>query len=97
MQLLERNFRVEGIQEMKDRYAVAVMKDGMIIGHLPWKIFWSCSLFLRRGNSTTCVMGHRRYFSDLLQGGLEIPCVLMFEGKIKEILKIKKFLKKEVS
>ena len=83
----------------RDRYAVAIMKDGTIIGHLPWKISWPCSLFLRRGNSITCcVMGHRRYSSDLPQGGLEIPSVLMFEGEIKEITKInKKFVKKEVS
>ena len=57
----------------RDRYAVAVMKDGTIIGHLPRKISWQCSLFLRRGSSITCcVMEHRRYSSYLPQGGLEI-------------------------
>ena len=82
----------------RDRYAVAVMKDGTIIGHLPRKISRPCLLFLRRGNSITChVTGHRRYSSDLPQGGLEIPCILMFESKIKEITKIKKFVKKQVS
>ena len=32
-----------------DRYAVAVKKDGTIIGHLPRKVSRVCSLFLRRG------------------------------------------------
>ena len=74
----------------RDRYTVAVMKDETIIGHLPQKISRLCSLFLRRGNSITgCVMGHRRYSSDLPQGGLEISCVLMFEGKIKKFQKSK--------
>ena len=31
-----------------DRYAVAVKKDGTIIGHLPRKVSRVCSLFLRR-------------------------------------------------
>ena len=77
-----------------DRYAVAVVKDGVVIGHLPRTISRPCSLFLRRGNSIMCrVTGHRRYSADLPQGGLEIPCVLRFEGKLKEITKIKKFVK----
>ena len=38
--------------------------------------------FLRRGGSITSqVNGHRRYSSDLPQGGLEIPCVLTFSAK----------------
>ena len=69
-----------------DRYAVAVKKDGVIIGHLPRTISRACSLFLRRGSSITCrITAHRRYSADLPQGGLEIPCVLRFEGEVKEI------------
>ena len=81
----------------RDRYAVAVKKDGKIIGHLPRKISRPCSLFLRRGNEITCrVTGHRRYSIDLPQGGLEVPCVLRFEGQAKEIAKLKKFVKPEL-
>ena len=77
-----------------DRYAVAVKKDGIIIGHLPRDISKPCSLFLRRGSNITCyVTGHRRYSADLPQGGLEIPCVLRFEGELKEVAKIKKYIK----
>ena len=39
-----------------DRYAVAVIKDSTIIGHLPKKISKICSLFLRRGGSIQCTV-----------------------------------------
>ena len=39
-----------------DRYAVSVLKDGDIVGHLPRKISKVCSLFLRRGDSISCEM-----------------------------------------
>ncbi len=55
-----------------------------------------CSIFLRRGGSIHCVViGGRRYSADLPQGGLEIPCSLHFEGKLKEINKVKKHFKDE--
>ena len=77
-----------------DRYAVAIKKDGTIIGHLPRAISRVCSLFLRRRNSISChVAGHRRYSANLPQGGLEVPCTLRFEGKVKEVGKLKKFVK----
>ena len=45
-----------------DRYAVAVLKEETIIGHLPRKMSKVCSLFLRRGGSIRCkVTGSRRY------------------------------------
>ena len=70
-----------------DRYAVAVKREGTIVGHLPREMTRVCSLFLRRGGSITCtVTGHRRYSSDLAQGGLEVPCSLLFKATPKEIL-----------
>ena len=81
-----------------DRYAVAVLKEDVVIGHLPKKISKVCSLFLRRGGSIHCqVTGTRQYSADLTQGGLEIPCELLFKAKAKEIEKIKKFIKKKAS
>ena len=38
-----------------DRYAVAVLRAGTIIGHLPKKVSKVCSIFLRRGGSMYCV------------------------------------------
>ena len=77
-----------------DRYAVAVKKGGTVVGHLPQKLTRVCSLFLRRGGTIDCsVSGHRKYSADLPQGGLEIPCSLIFKGTPKEILKLKKMWK----
>ena len=42
--------RREPINE-SDGYAVAVTKDGTVIGHLPRKVSCVCSLFLRRGGT----------------------------------------------
>ena len=54
-----------------DAFAVAVMKDGTVVGHVPKKISSVCSLYLRRGGSIICrVTGSRRYSEDLIQGGL---------------------------
>ena len=73
-----------------DRYAVVVKKDsGETVGHLPQKISRICSMFLQRGGEITAtVTGRRRYSSNLVQGGLEIPCDLKFRGEEKEIFKL---------
>ena len=77
-----------------DRYAVAVKKTGTIIGHLPRKLSRVCSLFLRRGGTIECtVTGGRRYSVDLPQGGLEVPCSLLFKATPKEVQKLKKLWK----
>jgi len=82
-----------------DRYAVAVVKSGQVIGHLPRKVSRACSIFIRRGDSMTCVVtGGRRYSSDLPQGGLEIPCKVKFTSKKNnEIKKLKQALKLKTS
>ena len=68
-----------------DRYAVSVVKDDIIIGYLPKAIPWICSIFLLRNGTIDCtVVGTRRYLADLPQGGLEIPCKLIFNGKCKD-------------
>lgn len=60
----------------KDGYAVSVNKCGIIVKHLPKNI---CFLLLKRGGTITCeVAGSRQHFSDLHQGGLEVPCELLF-------------------
>ena len=75
-----------------DRYAVAVIKSAEIIGHLPRKLSKICSLVLRRGGSIRSTVS-MRYSSDLLQGGLEIPCTLLFTGDVKEVKELKKAVK----
>ena len=64
-----------------DILAVAVLKSGVVVGHVPKKISSICSLFLQRGGAIHCrVTGVKHYSADLEQGGLEIPCILKFEG-----------------
>ena len=74
----------------EDRYAIAVTKDGVTVGHLPRRISTLSSLFIRRGGIIRCsVTGNRRYSRDLAQGGMEIPCQLTFIGMGKELKKVR--------
>lgn len=40
------------------------------------------------------ITGRRRHSKDLAQGGLEIPCILTFEGGSKDITKVEKLIRK---
>ena len=76
-----------------DHYAVAVTKPGSstVVGHVPRKISTICSLFVPKGDSILCeVSGGTRYSQDLPQGGLEIPCLLRFQGVSKDVQKVEK-------
>ena len=54
---------------------------------------FSMSLFLLKNGTIDCVViGGRRYSSDLPQGGLEIPCKSIFNGKCDDIKKLKHLL-----
>ena len=46
-----------------DRYAVAVMKNDVVISHLPTVLSQICSLFIARGGAITCVVSGARKFS----------------------------------
>ena len=41
--------------------------------------------------------GHRRFSEDLVQGGLEVPCVLRFDGDTKVTAKAKKLVESALS
>ena len=57
----------------KDPYAVAVVHENVIVGHLPRKISRISALFLKRQGKISCkVLGRRCYSVDLPQEGLEI-------------------------
>ena len=74
----------------EDRFAVAVVRGEVTVGHVPKRISSICSSFLWRGGTITCkITGTRRYSADLPQGGLEIPCQLRFEGNNKDLDKAK--------
>ena len=64
-----------------DPFAVAVIKDGATVGHVP-KITSVCPVFLERNGSIVChVMDHWRFSRDLPQGGMD--CIMTFKGEAK--------------
>ena len=70
----------------------------MTVGHVPRKLSSICSLFIRRGGSISCrVTGSRRFSEDLPQGGLEIPCLLIFQGSMKDAMKAEKLVRSALS
>ena len=76
-----------------DPFAVAVVKEDTTVGYVPRKISTICWLFLRKNGTILCkATGSRRYSEDLLQGGLEIPCILKFQGSTKDVDKVKKLI-----
>ena len=80
---------------LHDRFVVAVLKDACVVGHLPRNISSVSSIFIRRGRSILCrVTGSKRYSHDLPQGGLEVPCTLVFEGNSKYTKKVKGIVEK---
>ena len=75
-----------------DPLAVAVTKrflrEERTVGHLPRRISPLCSAFIRRGGTIKCIVnGHRKYSEDLPQGGLEVPCQLLFSIESEPICK----------
>ena len=74
-----------------------MLRHGSVVGHIPRRISAACSLFIERNGRIHCrITGTRQYSADLPQGGLEIPCVLTFEGDKKEVMKIRKLISKKV-
>ena len=63
----------------EDRFAVAILSHGNIVGHVPrtiLRIYW---YFIQHQESILCeVTGNRQYSRDLRQGGLDIPCMYHF-------------------
>ena len=58
---------------------MAIVWNGVIVGHVPRTISFVCSLYLRRGGRISCtIKGQKRFSSDLPQGGLEVSCSYSF-------------------
>ena len=77
-----------------DPFAVAVRKGSTVVGHVPQHISAMCYMFLGKSEcSISCkVTGHRRYSHDLPQGGMEVPCHLIFAGKDADVQKIRNLI-----
>ena len=49
-----------------DEHAVAVVKDGLIVGHVPHSMSRVCWIFLMRGNEMSChITSHRKFGNGL--------------------------------
>ena len=81
-----------------DTHAVAIKKDisGVLttVEHVPRKISKVSSIFIRRGGTIQGrVNRHQCYSVDLVQGGLEIPCILTYTiDNEKEWVKMKRII-----
>ena len=75
--------------KLHDRFAVAVVQNGIIVDRIPQNISAVTACFLSScyGSIHCEVTGSRCYSKDLPQGGLEIPCILVFEGDEKAFVK----------
>ena len=75
------------IANIHDRFAVAVIKESQVVGHVRREISSICSIFLLSGTIRCEVTGSRQYLLDLPQGGLHIPCKLRFSCSDQELMK----------
>ena len=80
-----------------DTFAVAIKRNDSseVVGHVPRFLSSICSIFIRRGGEIECrITGTRRYSADLPQGGMEVPCILIFKSQsIKECNKTENLIK----
>ena len=69
-----------------DMFAVAVYRDGSVVGHLPREIAQTCWYFLKKADSKIlCKLTEKRQLSSVHGIGLVVPCVYTFTGKPKNI------------
>ena len=73
-----------------DNFAVAIIENDTIVGHVPRMISVPCDLFLKKGGTISCVItGPRQNSRDLEKGGLDVPCKLVFSGPVNKDFKQK--------
>ena len=80
-----------------DKYAVAVMQNNVVVGHLAkrktGRFAKTISVFLRTSDDDSCkleVTGKRVNLGD--GEGLQIPCKLYFTGNVRFTEKLKEIL-----
>ena len=57
-----------------DKYSIAILKDGVIVGHVLSKVD---EFFVKHGGTPICIItGKYRYSDDANIDGLEIPCIM---------------------
>lgn len=78
---------------VKDHLAVAVIKDGDIIGHVPFNLSRTVSQFLRRQCNSAFAEVTGDYVNRGAGYGLEVPCIYRFFGPEPYIQKLQEILK----
>ena len=81
------------LENDKDHYAVAVVKDGEIVGHVPYNLSRTVSHFLRRTCNTGFAEVTGPYINRGTGYGLEVPCTYKFFGPELYIKKLKEVIK----
>ncbi|MCG8623022.1 MAG: hypothetical protein MJE68_13635 [Proteobacteria bacterium] len=72
-----------------DRFAVAVVKESNVVGHVPMeysRIFWY--FIQKRHSNIVCKITGSRRLSEVSGKGLEVPCEYIFTGQQKHIEKL---------
>ena len=65
--------------DTEDRFAVAVTKDDMVVGHVPREFSKLCRHFLRHSGTIACEVTGRRKRSSTEGKGLVVPCLYTFK------------------
>ena len=78
-----------------DPHAMGVYAEsnpGVLVGHLPLEISRYCHYFtIHEGKISGEVSGPRQYSQTLENGGMEIPCLLTFSGRRRNIRRLKEY------
>ena len=77
----------------KDKHAVAVLKDDVIVGHVPYNLAPRLSKFLRREVNKAFAEVTEEKENRVAGYGLEISCVYRLYGPKVHIDKMKELLK----
>jgi hypothetical protein len=77
------------LNNINDRFAVAVKVGGISVGHLPREQSRVCHYFIQRGGCIQVEISDTQYRRSLFeQGGLEIPCTLIFISTSADVERI---------
>ena len=64
------------VKNSHDRYVVAVLKNGEVVGHIPRELSRTFYFFLKHSGEISCVITGKRKYGV----GLEVPCIYKVKG-----------------
>lgn len=71
-----------------------IIENDTVVGHEPRIISVACNNLKKRWIYIMCYNRAHHYSSDLAQGGLEVPCKLVFNRPANNILKLQRLLQR---